>query len=191
LRERVGWDRRTRRVALDAALARLPETAQRVDGEHGPGRDAIALPGPLAELLPQGVRRGQATVVREAGDGLGYCSLAIMAAALAQGLWCAAVAVAGLGGLALAESLKAQDAGAGALQRLLVVSDPGERWVDVAAVLADGVDLVMLQPAATPSAMLTRRLSARIRQGAQGAGHRAALIAVLVENSAMGCDQRL
>jgi hypothetical protein len=174
-----GRPRHARRGALDAAIARLPEGVRQVGDDLGPGREAIMLPEPLGQLLPRGVRRGEAIAVREdGGDGPGFLSLMIVAAALAQGQWCAAVAVAGLGGLALAESLKAQNASAGALQRLLVVSDPGQLWAEVAVLLADGVDLVLFQPPETVPAALTRRISARVRQGAQSAAHRAALVAL-------------
>jgi len=172
-----GLERHARRSALESAVARLPGGAPRSGGDSGPGRDAIALPGVFEQLVPYGVRRGQALAVREVDGGIGYLSLAIVAGALAQGLWCAAVGVAGLGGLALAGLLRAHDAGPGALQRLLVVADPGERWAEVCAVLADGVDMVLLLPPAAAPTVLTRRLSARLRQGAQAAAaHRAALV---------------
>ena len=173
----LGSGRHTRRDALEASLARVPGGALRAGADSGPGRDAIALTGVFERLVPYGVRRGQALAVREVGGGIGYLSLAIVATALAQGLWCAAVGVAGLGGLALAGLLRAYGAGPGALQRLLVVDDPGERWAEVCAVLADGVDMVLLLPPAAASTTQIRRLSARLRQGAQVAGaHRAALV---------------
>lgn len=175
--ESLEVEQRAQRSALEASLARLPGGAARTGGGFGPGRDAIALTGVFERLVPYGVRRGQALAVREVGGGIGYLSLAIVATALAQGLWCAAVGVAGLGGVALAGLLRAYDAGPGALQRLLVVDDPGERWAEVCAVLADGVDMVLLIPPAAASTTQIRRLSARLRQGAQAARvHRAALV---------------
>ena len=107
-----------------------------------------------------------------------YLSLALLAGALRQGLWCAAVGVHGLGGAALAGLLGSAALREGALQRLLVVTGAGERWAEIAAVLADGVDLVLLTtPAGPVSAQVGRRLDARLRQGSgEESRHRAALV---------------
>lgn len=146
------------------------------------GRDPIALLEPLAALVPGGVRRGEALSL--AGSGrlgtsvtIDYLALALLAGALRQGLWCAAVGASALGGAALAGLLGAHAVRAGALQRLLIVPEPGEQWAEVSAVLADGVDLVLLSPPGAVFPQVARRVDARLRQGAAaGERHRAALI---------------
>jgi hypothetical protein len=106
-----------------------------------------------------------------------YLTLTLLAEALRRGLWCAAVGADGIGGAALTGLLGASAVREGALQRLLIVAEPGEQWAEVAAVLADGVDLVLLCPPARVSAQVARRVDARLRQGAaDGARHRAALL---------------
>ncbi|MBR7827690.1 hypothetical protein KDK95_15330 [Actinospica sp. MGRD01-02] len=152
--------------------------------------EPIAVPEPLAPLLPGGIRRGEALGLpgdeaagRQRGRGpagaaaVDYLTLALLAGALRQGLWCAAVGVRGLGGAALAGLLGAEALRAGALQRLLVVAGPGERWAEIATVLADGVDLVLLAAPDPVPAQLARRVDARLRQGAADESrHRAALL---------------
>lgn len=161
-----------------ARSAPVSEPAHDLQGNADPA--AIALPGALAELVPGGVRRGEAVALR-GGTGSGmavdYLTLALLAEALRAGLWCAAVGAPELGGAALAGLLGGPAVREGALQRLLVVAEPGERWAEAAAVLADGVDLLLVSPPGTVSAQVARRLDARLRQGvADSARHRAALL---------------
>ncbi len=171
-----------------------PEPADPVaDPAPGPapasaGRDPIALLEPLAALVPGGVRRGEALSLvggRHLGGAIlgggpvtvDYLALALLAGALRQGLWCAAVGASALGGAALAGLLGAHAVRAGALQRLLMVPEPGEQWAEVSAVLADGVDLLLLSPPGAVSPQVARRVDARLRQGAAaGERHRAALL---------------
>lgn len=175
-----------RRAALAQAMARWggarsapePAPAHDLGGHTDPA--SIALPGALAELVPGGVRRGEAVALRGAAAGstaVDYLTLALLAEALRAGLWCAAVGAPELGGAALAGLLGEPAVREGALQRLLVVAEPGERWAEAAAVLADGVDLLLVSPPGTVSAQVARRLDARLRQGvADSARHRAALL---------------
>jgi hypothetical protein len=185
-----------RRAALAAAVARLdgkgavqapspassaaPRSTASPASPEAPaddGRAVIAMPEPLAALVPGGVRRGEALAL-SGGATVDYLTLALLAAALRQGLWCAAVGAVGLGGAALAGLLGAPAVRAGALQRLLVVAEPGEQWAEVATVLADGVDLLLLcPPPGAVSAQVARRVDARVRQGAADTTrHRAALL---------------
>jgi len=145
-------------------------------GAAAEGREAIAVPDALAALVPGGVRRGEALALGGSRT-VDYLTLALLAEAMRQGLWCAAVGAGALGGAALAGLLGAAAVREGALQRLLVVAEPGERWAEVAAVLADGVDLLVLCPPGAVSAQVARRVDARLRQGvADAARHRAALL---------------
>lgn len=175
-------------VALPYRFVPSPPSPGPVDAAaRSAGRDPIAVLEPLAALLPGGVRRGEALSLAGAPHPVGatapaavtvdYLALALLAGALRDGLWCAAVGANALGGAALAGLLGAQAVRAGALQRLLVVPEPGERWAEVSAVLADGVDLVLLSPPEAVSPQVARRVDARLRQGAAaGERHRAALL---------------
>ena len=185
-----------RRAALAQALERWGGAVRPAPpsppAHEPPGRDrpsglpgnedgaAIAVPGALAGLVPGGVRRGEAVALPGAADGsaaVDYLTLALLAEALRQGLWCAAVGAPELGGAALAGLLGGPAVREGALQRLLVVAEPGKQWAEAAAVLADGVDLLLVAPPGAVSAQVARRLDARLRQGvADTARHRAALL---------------
>jgi hypothetical protein len=173
-----------RRGALRSALA---------GGSDGAGPDRAAGGGPdspdprprdssvpvldvLGELLPEGLRRGEAVSVLSRGGAVDYLALSLLAGALHAGLWCAAVGVAGLGGLAVAELLGAGADRAEGLSRLLIVPDPAARWAEVASALADGVDLLLVHPPAQVDAQIARRVDARLRQGrASGTRHSAAM----------------
>ncbi len=128
---------------------------------------------PLADLLPEhGLRRGS-TVVVGAGrcaagpetGGASALTLALVAAASADGSWCALVGLAGFGAVA------AHDLGLD-LARTAVVGRPGAAWAEVTAALLDGVDLVVLSPPFPPRPAMARRLVARARQ------HRSVLLVV-------------
>ena len=192
-----------RRAALAAALDRLPAT--RADGQRSvlgaapltesirPGgardqaQEAIPVLEPLAGLLPDGVRRGDAVSVQARDAICDYLTLALLAGALAAGLWCAAVGVPELGGLALADLVAGGSDGehGTALDRLLVVPSPGEAWPEVVAALADGVDLVLVRPPTEVRPEVGRRVDARLRQGrSSGTRHSAALIVLGTWSSA-------
>ncbi len=113
-------------------------------------------------------------------DGIcDYLALALLAGALAAGLWCAVVGVPELGGPALADLVagEADLERTSALDRLVVVPAPGEQWPEVVAALADGVDLVLVRPGTEVRAEVGRRVDARLRQGrSSGTRHSAALV---------------
>ena len=93
-------------------------------------------------------------------DGIcDYLALALLAGALAAGLWCAVVGVPELGGPALADLVagEADLERTSALDRLVVVPAPGEQWPEVVAALADGVDLVLVRPGTEVRAEVGRR----------------------------------
>jgi hypothetical protein len=206
----------------------------RPGGTAGLGPPVAAIPvfEPLAALLPQGLRRGETVALTSRDRSPDYLALALLAGALAAGLWCAAVGVPDLGGVALAELLSTpspsgtgapgvsgtsgttgapgtssapdttdtigtsgtfsapdtietpsitggldDDARDAALDRLLLVPEPGERWAELAAGLADGVDLLLVRPPGAVSADVGRRVDARLRQGrASGTRHSAAML---------------
>ncbi|HTJ69977.1 MAG TPA: hypothetical protein VL551_20750 [Actinospica sp.] len=145
-------------------------------GDHAPAPSPsapAAIPTPARDLDGSPTRRTPSKF----DSTVDYLTLALLAGALRQGLWCAAVGARGLGGAALAGLLGDEALQDGALQRLLVVDGPGERWAEIAAVLADGVDLILLRPPAAVPTQIARRVDARLRQGATDESrHRAALL---------------
>jgi hypothetical protein len=113
----------------------------------------------LVRLLPGGGLRRGSTVAVSPGATTGTTTLllSLIAAASAEGAWCAVVGLPDLGMAAAAE------AGV-ALSRFALVPRPGPDWAGVVAALLDGVDIVV---AATPGpvrATVTGRLAARARQ---------------------------
>lgn len=49
-------------------------------------------------------------------------------------------------------------------QRLLLVDEPGERWPEVVATMLGAVEMVLLRPPVSPSAVQVRRLTAHARR---------------------------
>jgi len=150
--------------------------------EHRPvdaGERPVPVLDALSGLVPRGLRRGEAVSVASRGRAPDFLTLALLAGALRAGLWCAAVGAAGLGGIALADLLGQGTQRRTGLARLLMVPEPGERWAEVAAGLADGVDLLLVRPPGEVPAQLARRIDARLRQGratSGGSRHSAALV---------------
>jgi hypothetical protein len=111
----------------------------------------------LEGLLPEpGLRRGT-TVGVAGGPGATSLALALGAAASAAGSWAGAVGLPSLG-------LEAAGELGVALERLLLVEPPPDRWATVVAALLDAVDLVHV--ALPPQVRLgdARRLAARARE---------------------------
>lgn len=108
----------------------------------------------LRDLLPGGgLLRG--SVVTSADWGL--LPLALVAGAVADGAWCAAVGAPAIGMRAAAEA--GVDPG-----RVVLVAEPGARWPQVVASLLDGFDIVLLRPPGQPPAPLRRKLEAAARR---------------------------
>ncbi len=97
------------------------------------GETLLAVPDALAELLPAGLPRGTVAVL----SGARSLPVAMAAAVTAAGGHVAIVGLPDFGLLAAAEM------GAD-LSRLAVIPQPGSDPVEVAAVLMDGMDLVVL-----------------------------------------------
>ena len=114
---------------------------------------------PLEPLFPAGgLRRG--SLVSVAGST--SLALSVLAAASAQGSWCAAVGMPSLG-LAGAADLGV------ALDRFPLVPSPGRStgaggWAWVVAALLDAFDVVLVQPPTHVRAADARRLTARVRE---------------------------
>jgi len=105
-------------------------------------------------LFPDGgLRRGSTVVV----SGSTSLALATMAAASAEGSWCAGVGFVSLGLVAAAE-LGIE------LARFALVPRPNRQWSVVVAALLDALDVVLVRPPVAVSASDARRLAARARE---------------------------
>lgn len=117
--------------------------------------DAPVLPVPaaLAELLPGGgLRPGAAYALGRSMSLL----FALLARPSQQG-WCAAVGMPHLG---------AEAAGAAGvdLRRLVLIPEPGDRWLTVTAAVADVLPVVAVRPGARAKDADIARLAARMRE---------------------------
>src|SRR3954466_14051245 len=136
-----------RRVDRAEQVEHLRRKIAGVSGEVGGGRrgpaqaidplpaseSLLPLPESLAELLPTSLPRGTVAVL----SGARSLSLSMVAAVTAEGGHAAIVGQPDIGLLAAVEM------GAD-LSRIAVIPDPGADPVEVAAVLMDGMDLVVL-----------------------------------------------
>lgn len=141
-----------REQASGAAVTDLRARLERAQGRR---LDAPVLPvhPALAGLLPGGgLRQGAAYTV---GSSTALTT-ALMAGPSQQGAWCAAVGMPRLGAEAAAQ--------AGVrLERLVLIPDPGARWLAVVATLAEVMGLIAVRPAARASDADAARLGARLR----------------------------
>ena len=135
-----------------AEVQRLRAQLERVQGRR---MDAPVLPThpALAGLLPgRGLRPG-------AAYSLGW-SMSLLLALLAQpsqaGSWCGVVGMPGLG-VEAAEKIGVD------LSRLVLIPDPGERWLAVTATIADVLPVVAVRPPARAKHADISRLAARLR----------------------------
>ena len=136
----------------DAARAELPH----VGSAAATAREPVPVLPALRPALPGGGLRPGSLVGLD-GPGAGSLGAALVAGASAAGGWCGVVGVPDFGVVAAA------DMGA-APERLLLVDEPGDRWPDVVAALAEAVELVLLRSPEAPSAAVVRRLSALARK---------------------------
>ena len=140
-------------------------------GRCGPGRPPVAtmdgvtagipeLPGgsvpvlaALRGLLPGGgLARGSVVCA----DQPGMLCAALLAGASRAGLWCAVAGLPQFGVVAAANAGARPD-------RLMLVPDPGARWPEVAAVLLDACDVVLLGVAGHVPARIRAQLETRAR----------------------------
>lgn len=141
-----------RNTAVAGEVQRLRAQLERVQGRR---LDAPVLPvhPALAGLLPgHGLRPGTAYAVGASTTLL----FALMAAPSQAGSWCAAIGMPQLGAEA------AERAGVD-LSRLVLIPDPGARWVAVTAAVAEVVSIVAVHPPSRASGAELSRLAARLR----------------------------
>jgi len=143
-------------VAPGTKPARVEELQARIRGMQATRLDSKAVPThpALESVLPGGTLR-EGTVVQV--EGSTTLLMALLVGPSASGLW---VAVAGVPefGVEAAERFGI------ALDRLVLVPDPGPRWLTVVAALTDVIPVVAVRPAGRVSAGETSRLQARLRQ---------------------------
>ena len=137
----------------------LAEAARRARTGAPAGERTLPVSPALADLLPDGLRRG--STVGVAGPGARSLALALIAEATATGSWEAVVGDPDLGFAAAAEV-------GVALARLAVVDLSGptasRQWGAVVSALVGGLDLVLVAPRRQVRAADARRLAARARE---------------------------
>lgn len=116
--------------------------------------DALPVAGPLAPLFPaHGLRTGAAYSLSPRDTGL---MLALMAEASSQGSWACVIGMPEL-------SVEAAEGHGIDLSRLVLIPEPGSRWMQAAASACDVFPLVALRPRQSPGPAEADRLEARMR----------------------------
>ncbi|GAA1659384.1 hypothetical protein GCM10009806_30300 [Microbacterium flavum] len=140
-------------MADAGAIQALRAQVERLQGRR---LDVPVLPVPsaLAELLPGGGLRPGSSYSLGRSTSLLF---ALLARPSQDGSWCAAVGMPHLGVEA------ARSAGVD-LARLVLVPDPGERWLAVTAAIADVLPVVAVRPPARAKDADISRLAARMRE---------------------------
>ena len=137
-----------REVGLDALRAQLERTqGRRLDAPVLPVHEAFAA------LLPGGGLRPGAAYSLAPSSAL---LLALMAGPSQSGAWCAAVGMPELGAEA------GEQAGVD-LTRLVLIPDPGPRWLAVVATVAEVMPVVAVRPPVRAKDADVARLGARLR----------------------------
>ncbi|MFM1724832.1 hypothetical protein ABEU20_003427 [Rhodococcus sp. PAM 2766] len=131
----AGLTRQQRLEYLRRRMAAVPSRGETADGrESRDGDRVLPVPGPLSALLPRGgLARGSVVSISGATSLL----LGLLASVTADGGHAAVIGCPRLGLLAATEM-------GAELRRLAFVPNPGPDPVEVAAVLLDGMDLVVL-----------------------------------------------
>lgn len=130
-------------------LRREISRMQRRRSEH----PLLPLDPAFSSLLPEeGLQTGVAYTVSPSPSLV----LALLAAASRKGLWCAVVGMPTLG-------VEAAAAFGIALPRLILVPEPGDRWLAVTSALAEVVPLIAVTPGGRARDADVSRLSARLR----------------------------
>ena len=143
-------------VAPAPRPARVEELQARIRGMQATRLDSKAVPThpALESVLPGGTLR-EGTVVQV--EGSTTLLMALLAGPSASGRW---VAVAGMPEFGVEAAARFGIA----LERLVLVPDPGRQWLTVVAALADVIPVVAVRPAGRVAPAESSRLQARLRQ---------------------------
>src|SRR4051794_4737938 len=139
---------------LAPAVTRGPSAArvQQALDTAGVDRELPTHPAVSELLAGASLRGGSAYSVR----GSAALVMALMAGPSAEGAWCGVVGVPSCGGEA------ARGRGV-ALERLVLVPDPGRDWLNVVAALVDALTVVVVRPPGEVTPGEASRLAARLR----------------------------
>lgn len=133
--------------------ASLSELKQQLSGPAGVRPRLFAVPDGVAQVLPDPVLRpGSAYAMNTAGALLS----ALLAEPSHDGAWCGVVGIPEWGAEA------AQHAGV-AIDRLVLVPEPGRRWLSVVAALAEVLGVIAVRPTGSVSPADANRLASRLR----------------------------
>lgn len=148
----VAEQAQVRGAGREAGLGALRAQLERAQGRR---LDAPVLPvhPALARLLPGGGLRPGAAYVLGSSSAL---LLAFMAGPSQAGAWCAAIGMPELGA-------EAGERAGVELARLVLIPDPGPRWLAVVATLAEVMPVVAVRPPARAKDADVARLGARLR----------------------------
>ena len=135
------------RAALKGVETRLGAAREAWD------RPALPLTADLAELMPEGLRRGQVVAV----TGATSLMLALAAEASRAGSWTAAIGMPTVG--VVAASRRGIE-----LSRLALIPHPGAQAADAVGACVDGMDMVLLGERLALSDADRRRIGARVRE---------------------------
>jgi hypothetical protein len=140
----------------DARSERIEALQARIRGMQATKLETRAVPThpAFAELLPRGgLREGTAI------EALGSTALvmALLATPSASGRWVAVVGMPEFG-------VEAADRFGIALDRLVLVPRPGDRWVTVLAALAEVIPVIAVRPAGRLAPAEAARVMARVRE---------------------------
>lgn len=135
-------------VAVSTDLSELQARVNQMQGR--PAAQPVATHPALSGLLQ--LQTGSSYSVTSAS-----LAIALMAGPSTDGAWCGVVGSAELG-------LEAAAAAGVELRRTILVPDPGDAWLEVAAALIDVVGVVVVRAPGKVSEREAGRLSARLRQ---------------------------
>lgn len=145
----AGLDKRQKIDLLRRNIASIAAPSVEIEQAN---ESYLTPPEGLVSVLRGGLPRGAISSITHPGAVLS----ALIAAATESGSHAAIVGMPDLGLLSVAEQ-------GGALDRIICVPDPGENALEVISLLADGVDLLVVELPQPPSPSRLRRIQTRLR----------------------------
>jgi len=115
---------------------------------------SLPVPQALASLFPDGGLRPGASYALQ--PGATSLLLALLGASSREGSWCAVIGMPDL-------SVEAAEGFGVSLDRIALIPDPGDRWLQAASAAAEVFPLVAVRPPRTPNETEASRLEARLR----------------------------